>query len=149
MQFLSLVEITAFRLENKSCKGLFLQINFPPKRALKFITGHVIFKLHYNQIYQLTTTHNTCLNACKINASVVNEIYLYFLTFFWFICQKRFPYLWWKADLIHVGFLVVIKDSRTTSNMDRQLLRQKLVKKSHLNENLNVGVSVVFKSNMN
>ena len=26
-------------------------------RALKFITGHVIFKLRYNQIYQLKTTH--------------------------------------------------------------------------------------------
>ena len=25
-------------------------------RALEFITGHVIFKLHYNQIYQLKTT---------------------------------------------------------------------------------------------
>ena len=25
-------------------------------RALKFITGHVIFKLRYNQIYQLKTT---------------------------------------------------------------------------------------------
>ena len=27
-------------------------------RALEFITGHVIFKLRYNQIYQLKTTHN-------------------------------------------------------------------------------------------
>ena len=26
-------------------------------RALKSITGHVIFKLRYNQIYQLKTTH--------------------------------------------------------------------------------------------
>ena len=25
-------------------------------RALEFITGHVIFKLRYNQIYQLKTT---------------------------------------------------------------------------------------------
>ena len=25
-------------------------------RALKFITGHMIFKLRYNQIYQLKTT---------------------------------------------------------------------------------------------
>ena len=25
-------------------------------RALEFLTGHVIFKLHYNQIYQLKTT---------------------------------------------------------------------------------------------
>ena len=34
----------------------------------------------------------------------------------------------------------------TTSNMDRQLLHQKLVKKSQLNENINTGVSVVFKT---
>ena len=26
-------------------------------RALKFITGHVIFNLRYNQNYQLKTTH--------------------------------------------------------------------------------------------
>ena len=37
-------------------KDFFLQINFPPMRALKFITGHMIFKLSYNQIYQLKTT---------------------------------------------------------------------------------------------
>ena len=41
---LSLVEITPFRLESKSCKGFF------------FTTGHVIFKLRYNQIYQMKTT---------------------------------------------------------------------------------------------
>ena len=38
-------------------KDFFLQINFPPMRALEFITGHVIFKLCYNQIYQLKTTN--------------------------------------------------------------------------------------------
>ena len=37
---LSLVEITAFRLDSKSCKGFF-KVNFPPMRALEFITGHV------------------------------------------------------------------------------------------------------------
>ena len=31
--------------------GFFIQINFPPIRAFEFITGHVIFKLPYNQIY--------------------------------------------------------------------------------------------------
>ena len=31
-------------------KDFFLQINFPPMRALEFITGHVIFKLRYDQI---------------------------------------------------------------------------------------------------
>ena len=36
-------------------KNFFLQINFPPMRALEFITGHVTFKLWYNQIYQMKT----------------------------------------------------------------------------------------------
>ena len=47
---------TAFIVESKFCKGFFLQINFPPMRALQFITDHVTFKLHYNQIYQMKTT---------------------------------------------------------------------------------------------
>ena len=34
IQFLSLVEITAFRLKSKACKGLFLKINL--------LTGHMI-----------------------------------------------------------------------------------------------------------
>ena len=37
-------------------QGIFLQINFPSMRVLELITGHVIFKLRYNQIYQLKTT---------------------------------------------------------------------------------------------
>ena len=37
-------------------KDFSLQINFPPMKALKFIIGHVTFKLRYNQIYQLKTT---------------------------------------------------------------------------------------------
>ena len=37
-------------------KDFFLQINFPPMRALGFITGHVIFKLCYDQICQMKTT---------------------------------------------------------------------------------------------
>ena len=28
-------------------------------RALQFITDHVTFKLHYNQIYQMKTTQDT------------------------------------------------------------------------------------------
>ena len=40
---------TAFRLESKSCKGLFGKINFPPMRDLEFLTGHVTFNLLYNQ----------------------------------------------------------------------------------------------------
>ena len=51
-----MIEITALRLENKSCKGFLLQVKYPPMRALGFITGHVIFKLRYNHIYQLKTT---------------------------------------------------------------------------------------------
>ena len=31
-------------------------------RALEFLTGHVIFKLRYNQIYQLKTTLGSCVN---------------------------------------------------------------------------------------
>ena len=52
----AMVEITAFRLESKSREGFYLQINFPPMRALQFITDHVIFKFRYNQIYQMKTT---------------------------------------------------------------------------------------------
>ena len=53
---IALVEITAIRLESKSSKGFFFTIKFPPMRALKFITDHVIFKLWYNQTYQMKTT---------------------------------------------------------------------------------------------
>ena len=37
-------------------KDFFLQIDFPPMRALEFIESHVIFKLLYNQLYQMKTT---------------------------------------------------------------------------------------------
>ena len=52
---LSLVKITAFRLESKSCKGFF-KIDFPPMRALKIITGHVIYNPAYTYKFQLKTT---------------------------------------------------------------------------------------------
>ena len=52
---LSLVEITAFRLESKSCKGFVLQINFPPIRALEFIRDHATFKLPYDFSYHMKT----------------------------------------------------------------------------------------------
>jgi hypothetical protein len=42
---LSLVEITAFRLESKS----------PPMRALEFIRDHVTFKLPYDFSYHMKT----------------------------------------------------------------------------------------------
>ena len=44
-----MVEITAFRLERKSCQGFFLRIKYPPMRDLEFLTGHVTFKLLYNK----------------------------------------------------------------------------------------------------
>ena len=34
-------------------------------KALKFITGHVIFKLRYNQIYQLKTTMGLTTQRCS------------------------------------------------------------------------------------
>ena len=37
-------------------RNSFWKIIFPPMRALKFITVHVILKLLYNQIYKLKTT---------------------------------------------------------------------------------------------
>ena len=43
----------------------FFKINFPPMRALKFITGHVTFKLPYDQIYQMKTTH-----ICSVNGGI-------------------------------------------------------------------------------
>ena len=45
---LSLVEITAFRLESK----------LPPMRALEFIRDHVTFKLPYDFSYQMKTPHD-------------------------------------------------------------------------------------------
>ena len=53
---LSLVEITAFILKSKSCKGFFWKINFPPMRALEFITGHVTYNLAYTKILQTIAT---------------------------------------------------------------------------------------------
>ena len=36
-------------------------------RALQFITDHVIFKLHYNQIYQMKTTKDSlCLREVHL-----------------------------------------------------------------------------------
>ena len=66
---LSLVEITAFRLESKSCK-----INFPLMRPLKFITGHVIYNPAYNYKFQLKTTYVTlCLPAS--DELTINDVF--------------------------------------------------------------------------
>ena len=37
----------------------FFKINFPPMRALKFITGHVIYNLAYTYKFRLKTTTTT------------------------------------------------------------------------------------------
>ena len=67
---LSLVEITAFRQESKSCKGFFLQINFPPMRALEFIRDHVTFKLPYDFSYHMKTPYISENNMGKISRLV-------------------------------------------------------------------------------
>ena len=54
---LSLVEITAFRLDSKSCKGFFSTSKFSPMRALEFIKGHVIYNLAYTNKFQLKNTY--------------------------------------------------------------------------------------------
>ena len=71
---LSLFEITAFRLESKSCKGFFFEkINFPPTRALEFITGHMIYNLAYTLILQTTTTryHLSKIKKSKKEKNVI------------------------------------------------------------------------------
>ena len=50
---LSLVEITAFKLESKCCKGLFCKNKFPPMRALEFVT---VYNPAYTYKFQLKTT---------------------------------------------------------------------------------------------
>ena len=71
----SLVKITEFRLERKSCKGFFRnKFSTNLMRAIEFITGHVIYNPAYTYKYQLKTTiimstlvhptlHNTKCNA--------------------------------------------------------------------------------------
>ena len=51
-------------------KFFFLQMNFSPMRALKSITGHVIFKLCCNQIYQMKTTFFKYLIRIKLNIHI-------------------------------------------------------------------------------
>ena len=59
---LSLVEITAFRLESK----------FPPIRALEFIRNHVNFKLPYDSSYQMKSP-NVQLYAYEAACSLKKE----------------------------------------------------------------------------
>ena len=57
---LSLVEITAFRLESK----------FPPMRALEFIRGHVTFKLPYDFSYHIKNPQVSILAHERTYASL-------------------------------------------------------------------------------
>ena len=50
---LSLVEITAFRLESKSCKGFKKKST---NERTRIITGHVIYNPAYTYKFQLKTT---------------------------------------------------------------------------------------------
>ena len=56
---LSLVEITAFRLESKSCKGFFLEDKLSTNESTQIITGHVIYNPVYTYKFQLKTTMKT------------------------------------------------------------------------------------------
>ena len=57
IRVLSLVEITAFRLESKSCKGFFLN-KFSTNESTRIITGHVIYNTAYTYKFQLKTTQD-------------------------------------------------------------------------------------------
>ena len=46
-----------FKLQHSDWRANLLKINFPPMRALKFITGHVIYNPAYSYKFQLKTTH--------------------------------------------------------------------------------------------
>ena len=61
-------------------------------RALKFITGHVIFKLRYNEIYQLKTTHiwDSYHSDFKKTDHFLNEtLPLFYLIWDWFLSSKQ------------------------------------------------------------
>ena len=51
-----MVEITAFRLESKSCKGFFLEDKLSTNESTQIITGHVIYNPAYTYKFQLKTT---------------------------------------------------------------------------------------------
>ena len=53
---LSFVEITAFRLESKSCQGFFIRNKFSTNESTRIITGHVIYNPAYTYQFQLKTT---------------------------------------------------------------------------------------------
>ena len=79
---LSLVEITAFKLKSK----LFFKINFPPIRALKIITGHVIYNPSYNYKFQLKTTQVEMTSRQRREANL--GIVLISISVIFIICQS-------------------------------------------------------------
>ena len=62
-------------------------------------------------------------------------------------CQSSFyiPTVW-TVKVVWINKMKQEQSLSTTSIMDHQLLRQKFVKKSKLNENMNTSVLVVFKT---
>ena len=44
-------------------------------RALEFITGHVIFKLRYDQIYQMKAPVNRCGCICALFISTLFDFF--------------------------------------------------------------------------
>ena len=80
LRFLSLVEITAFRLERI----------FQPMRALEFITGHMVYYPAYTQILQTKETIHPksvwiikCIFKCKVNIVQTHQG-CKFYTWMWF-----------------------------------------------------------------
>jgi hypothetical protein len=74
---LSLVEITAFRLERKSCKGFFFN-KLSNNESTQIITGHVIYNPAFTYKFQLKTT-NVCHSnfeplCCVIKSFIVNTL---------------------------------------------------------------------------
>ena len=64
---LSLVEITEFRLESKSCKVFFLN-KFSTNESTQIITGHVIYNPAYAYKFQLKSTYLASDNTAVYNA---------------------------------------------------------------------------------
>ena len=64
---LSLVEITAFRLES----------NFPPTRALEFARDHVTFKLSYDFSYQMKTPMSSLKVRSQSTFTVEHDVNFY------------------------------------------------------------------------
>ena len=87
IQCLSLVEITAFRLNSKSCKGFFFDINFPQMRDIEFLTGHVTFKLRYNK----SSNWNPPMKSfCDVYIIFCKSKQAFILSFNLFLCKTMY-----------------------------------------------------------